>query len=147
MTIGPRAPQPAAPLATLHMRTQIRDLKVEKIASLGHLASGHSDVITLWCGESDQVRREWDARTRAIIFSTPSNPVGWTASEEDLSGLLEIGRERGIRNISDALYSRLHFTAASAPSILTMAEVEEACRRIAAALARSGRACYQAGET
>jgi aspartate/methionine/tyrosine aminotransferase len=78
-----------------------------------------------WRMDLDAVRRACDARTRAIMFSTPSNPLGWTASVEELAALLDFGRERGIWIVSDELYNRLSFAGESAPSILSLAEEED----------------------
>jgi aspartate/methionine/tyrosine aminotransferase len=78
-----------------------------------------------WRLDLDAVRRACDARTRAIVFSTPSNPMGWTASEDELRALLALGRERGVWIVSDELYNRLRFGADSAPSILSIAEDED----------------------
>ena len=36
----------------------------------------------------DKVFKACDARTRAIVFSTPANPTGWVASEAELKALL-----------------------------------------------------------
>jgi aspartate/methionine/tyrosine aminotransferase len=78
-----------------------------------------------WRMDLEAVKRACDARTRAIMFSTPSNPLGWTASAEELAALLDFGRERGIWIVSDELYNRLSFAGASAPSILALAEDED----------------------
>jgi aspartate aminotransferase len=78
-----------------------------------------------WRMDLDAVRRACDARTRAIMFSSPSNPLGWTASAEELAALLDFGRERGIWIVSDELYNRLSFAGDSAPSILALAEDED----------------------
>jgi aspartate/methionine/tyrosine aminotransferase len=78
-----------------------------------------------WRLDLEAVRRACDARTRAVVFSTPSNPLGWTASEAELRALLALGRERGIWIISDELYNRLSFDGESAPSILRIAGDED----------------------
>jgi aspartate/methionine/tyrosine aminotransferase len=78
-----------------------------------------------WRLDLEAVRRACDARTRAVVFSTPSNPLGWTASEAELQALLAFGREQGIWIISDELYNRLSFDGESAPSILRIAEDED----------------------
>ena len=73
----------------------------------------------------ERVKKACDARTRAIIFSSPSNPSGWVASEENLRDLLAFGRERGIWIIADEVYNRLYFKGRAAPSILSIAEPED----------------------
>lgn len=69
-----------------------------------------------------------DARTRAIVFSTPANPTGWTATREELQAILDFGRQRGIWIVSDEVYNRLWFGddgAPAAPSILALADPED----------------------
>jgi aspartate aminotransferase len=63
-----------------------------------------------------------DARTRAICFSSPSNPTGWTASREEMQALLDFSRRTGIWIISDEVYNRLYFEGRAAPSMLEIAE-------------------------
>lgn len=63
-----------------------------------------------------------DARTRAIFLSTPSNPTGWTASEDEMRALLDFSRRTGVWIISDEVYGRLYFDGPVAPSILRIAE-------------------------
>jgi aspartate aminotransferase len=78
-----------------------------------------------WRLDLDAVAAACDARTRAIVFSTPSNPLGWTASRDELAALLALGREKGVWIVSDELYNRLYFAGETAPSILEIAEPED----------------------
>jgi len=78
-----------------------------------------------WSLDLEDIYRACDARTRAIMFSTPSNPLGWTASRAELEALLEFSRETGIWTISDELYNRLYFHGEAAPSILQVADDED----------------------
>jgi len=101
------------------------------IANLIHLSGGEGRPVPLafrdgdWRLDMDAVVRACDARTRAIVYSTPANPTGWTASREDLAALLAFGRERGIWIVSDEVYNRLYWDGPSAPSILEIAENED----------------------
>ncbi len=79
----------------------------------------------VWRLDLDALFAACDARTRAIMFSTPSNPLGWTASEAELAALIAFSRETGIWIVSDELYNRLHFSRPAAPSILAHAEDED----------------------
>ncbi|NGO51674.1 aminotransferase class I/II-fold pyridoxal phosphate-dependent enzyme [Mesorhizobium camelthorni] len=78
-----------------------------------------------WSLDLEDIYRACDARTRAIMFSTPSNPLGWTATREELEALLEFSRESGVWIISDELYNRLYFHGEAAPSILQVADDED----------------------
>ncbi len=78
-----------------------------------------------WTLDIGHVAALCDARTRAILFSSPANPTGWTATPDDLQGLLALGRERGLWIIADEVYSRLYFEGAAAPSMLALAEPDD----------------------
>ena len=73
----------------------------------------------------DRLFRACDARTRAIVLSTPSNPTGWTASRDELAALLDFSRRTGIWIVSDEVYGRLYFDGDAAPSILELAEDDD----------------------
>ncbi len=78
-----------------------------------------------WMLDIDHVAALCDARTRAIVFSSPANPTGWTATTDDLRALLALSRERGIWIIADEVYGRLYFDGDVAPSILQLAEPDD----------------------
>jgi aspartate aminotransferase len=63
-------------------------------------------------------------RTRLIVLTSPSNPLGWVASEEEQRHLLEICRERGIWLLADEVYERIYYAGAGigdpAPSVLRL---------------------------
>lgn len=92
-----------------------------------HLVGGEPRPVALkfdgaWRLDLDAVFDRCDARTRAIFLSTPSNPLGWTASEEELQALLDFSRRTGIWIICDEVYGRLYFKGDVAPSILRLAD-------------------------
>ena len=78
-----------------------------------------------WTLDVDHVAALCDARTRAIVFSSPANPTGWTATPDDLRALLALSRERGIWIIADEVYGRLYFDGEVAPSMLQLAEPDD----------------------
>ncbi|MFN6979420.1 MAG: aminotransferase class I/II-fold pyridoxal phosphate-dependent enzyme, partial [Gemmobacter sp.] len=78
-----------------------------------------------WRLDLERVFAACDARTRAIMFSSPANPSGWTASRDELAALLAFSRRTGIWIIADEVYNRLAFDAEAAPSILALAEAED----------------------
>ncbi len=101
------------------------------IRSAIQIAGGEPRAVPLdfergsWRLDLDRLFAACDARTRAIMFSTPSNPLGWTASRAELEALIEFSRRTGIWIISDELYNRLSFEARCAPSVLQIAEPED----------------------
>ncbi|MDA7951908.1 MAG: aminotransferase class I/II-fold pyridoxal phosphate-dependent enzyme [Pirellulaceae bacterium] len=50
-------------------------------------------------------------KTKAIIFNNPSNPTGVVATEEEVRGLANLAKEKGIVLISDEIYSDFCFDA------------------------------------
>ncbi|MEL6234748.1 MAG: pyridoxal phosphate-dependent aminotransferase [Pseudomonadota bacterium] len=78
-----------------------------------------------WQLDLDAVFAACDARTRAIMFSSPCNPTGWTMSRDELAALLEFSRRSGVWIIADEVYNRLSFDGPAAPSVLQLAEAED----------------------
>jgi aspartate/methionine/tyrosine aminotransferase len=69
-------------------------------------------------------------RTRLLLYTSPSNPLGWTATEEEQRRLLAFAREHGLWLVADEVYERLYYRAAepgdTAPSILRLATRDDA---------------------
>ncbi len=57
-------------------------------------------------------------RTRLLIYTSPSNPLGWVASPEDQRKLLEFCRRHHLWLLADEVYERLYYADGPAPSIL-----------------------------
>ena len=64
------------------------------------------------------------ARTRLVLLTSPSNPLGWVATEEEQRRLLEVCRERGIWLLADEVYERIYYAGDAigdpAPSVLRL---------------------------
>ena len=87
------------------------------------------------CGE--RYRVDFDAleaavtpRTRLLLYTSPSNPLGWVATEEEQQGLLDFTRRHGMWLLADEVYDRLYYAGAKlgdpVPSILRKATREDA---------------------
>jgi aspartate/methionine/tyrosine aminotransferase len=86
------------------------------------------------CG--DQYRIDFDAlegaatdRTKLLIYTSPSNPLGWVASVEEQKALLDFCRRRGLWLLADEVYERLYYPETpgpAAPSILRLATRDDA---------------------
>jgi aspartate/methionine/tyrosine aminotransferase len=85
----------------------------------------------------DRYEIDWNAleaavtrRTRLLVYTSPSNPLGWTATEEDQRGLLDFARRHGLWLLADEVYDRLWYGAETpgtpAPSILSKATRDDA---------------------
>jgi aspartate/methionine/tyrosine aminotransferase len=61
-------------------------------------------------------------RTRLLVYTSPSNPLGWVATEQDQERLLEFTRRHELWLLADEVYDRLYYRTAqlgaAAPSIL-----------------------------
>jgi aspartate aminotransferase len=65
-------------------------------------------------------------RSRALLMTSPSNPLGWVATPAEQRRLLDFCRAREMWLICDEVYERMHWESenpgAPAPSILCVAE-------------------------
>lgn len=70
-----------------------------------------------WVLDVDRLAAAVTPATRAIFINSPSNPTGWTASEETLAAVLALARRHGLWIIADEVYGRFHYAGAGpAPS-------------------------------
>lgn len=75
-----------------------------------------------WTLDIDELLAACGPKTRAIFINSPSNPTGWTASEDELRTILNFARERGLWIIADEIYGRFHYAGGMAPSFQTLRE-------------------------
>jgi aspartate/methionine/tyrosine aminotransferase len=87
------------------------------------------------CGERyrvdfDALERAVTPRTRMLLYTSPSNPLGWVATLEEQRQLLEFTRRHGLWLIADEVYDRLYYAGARlgdpVPSILRLATRDDA---------------------
>ena len=69
-------------------------------------------------------------RTRLLVYISPSNPLGWVATQADQERLLDFARRHGLWLLADEVYDRLNYLGARlgepAPSILRLASRDDA---------------------
>jgi aspartate/methionine/tyrosine aminotransferase len=69
-------------------------------------------------------------RTRMLLYTSPSNPLGWVATDAEQQGLLDFARRHNLWLVADEVYDRLTYTGSRlgepAPSILRKATREDA---------------------
>ncbi len=69
-------------------------------------------------------------RTKLLLYTSPSNPLGWVATEKDQDQLIEFSRKHGVWLMADEVYERLYYPdsgkAAITPTILKKASREDA---------------------
>lgn len=81
-----------------------------------------------WTLDLDRLFAAITPRTRAIAFNSPSNPVGWTASREELAAVRDVCRRHGLWILADEVYSRFYYgdgNETRAPSFLDICDDEE----------------------
>jgi aspartate aminotransferase len=68
-------------------------------------------------------------RARAMLVTSPSNPLGWVATPQEQRRLLDFCRARGMWLICDEVYERMYWEGdapgATAPSILRVSERDD----------------------
>jgi aspartate/methionine/tyrosine aminotransferase len=70
-------------------------------------------------------------RTRMLLYTSPSNPLGWVATSDEQDRLLDLARRRNLWLMADEVYERLYYPAdqplgTPVPSILRKATREDA---------------------
>ena len=81
-----------------------------------------------WTLDLDRLFDAITPRTKAISLNSPSNPVGWTATREELVAVRDQCRKRGLWIFGDEVYSRFYYGEAGetrAPSFLDICDDEE----------------------
>jgi aspartate/methionine/tyrosine aminotransferase len=87
------------------------------------------------CGERygidfDALQAAITPRTRLLLYTSPSNPLGWVATDEEQQRLLDFSRRHGLWLMADEVYDRLYYAGGSlgvpVPSILRKATRDDA---------------------
>jgi aspartate aminotransferase len=95
------------------------------VTQLAHPLCGDRYVI-----DFDALEAAVTARTRLLLYTSPSNPLGWVATEQEQRALLDFARRRGLWLVADEVYDRLYYAGAAlgepVPSILRMATRDDA---------------------
>ncbi len=77
----------------------------------------------------DALERAVTPRTKLLLYTSPSNPLGWVATERDQERLLEFTRRHGLWLMADEVYERLVYSdppKKTVPSILKKCTREDA---------------------
>jgi hypothetical protein len=89
-----------------------------------HVLDGERYVV-----DFDALEAAVTPRTRLLIYTSPSNPLGWVATDAEQDGLLDLARRHGLWLLADEVYERLWYGADAgtpAPSILRKATRDDA---------------------
>ncbi len=78
----------------------------------------------------DAIESAVTPRTKLLLYTSPSNPLGWVATEDDQRRLLDFARRHSLWLIADEVYDRIHYGGQEigepVPSILRMATRDDA---------------------
>ena len=73
----------------------------------------------------DALEAALSPRTRLLLYTSPSNPLGWVATEEEQRRLLDFARRHDLWLLADEVYDRLYYAGSRlgvpVPSILRKA--------------------------
>ena len=81
-----------------------------------------------WMLDLDRLFDAITPRTKAISLNSPSNPVGWTATQDELIAVRDECRKRGLWILGDEVYTRFYYGEGAephAPSFLDICDDEE----------------------
>ena len=78
----------------------------------------------------DALERAVTPRTRLLLYTSPSNPLGWVATDAEQQQLLDFARHHGLWLVADEVYDRLYYSGRAlgepVPSILRKATRHDA---------------------
>jgi aspartate/methionine/tyrosine aminotransferase len=78
-----------------------------------------------WRLDMDDLEAAITPRSKAIVINSPSNPSGWTASEDELREILAIARRHGLWIIADEIYGRFVYARERAPSFHDVMDADD----------------------
>lgn len=84
-----------------------------------------SDARPRWSLEADALEAAVTPRTRAVVVNSPSNPLGWTATLDELRTVLDFARRHRLWIIADEIYGRFTFAMDRAPSFHDIMEADD----------------------
>jgi hypothetical protein len=65
-------------------------------------------------------------RTRLLLYTSPSNPLGWVATVAEQQALLDFCRRHRLWLLADEVYERIYYHGPAAPSILRLCSRDDA---------------------
>src|SRR5450755_3598724 len=78
----------------------------------------------------DALEKAVSPKTRVLLYTSPSNPLGWVATVDEQKKLLDFARRNNLWLMADEVYERLNYTGTApntpSPSILKLATRDDA---------------------
>lgn len=95
------------------------------VRQVAHTLSGGRFTV-----DFDALESAVSPRTKLLLYTSPSNPLGWVANDQEQTKLLEFARRHGLWLMADEVYERLNYPDSGgfppAPTILKKASREDA---------------------
>ena len=76
--------------------------------------------------DMDALAAALTTRTRLLLYTSPSNPLGWVATQAEQQVLLDFARRHGLWLLADEVYERLYYDGPVAPSVLRLCTRDDA---------------------
>ena len=78
-----------------------------------------------WSLDIGRIKAAITPKTTGLFINSPSNPTGWTATEDDLREILALAREHNLWIIADEIYARYYYPGGRAPSFLDIMQADD----------------------
>ena len=78
-----------------------------------------------WNLDINQLESAIGPKTKGLFINTPSNPTGWTATEDDLRQILDLARRHDLWIMADEIYALYFYAGARAPSFLDVMRADD----------------------
>ncbi len=78
-----------------------------------------------WTFDREELRRAFNARTKAIILNTPNNPTGKVFGREELAFIAALCQEHDVLAITDEIYEHIVYDEAQHIPMLTLPGMRE----------------------
>lgn len=97
------------------------------LVELPYLTQGTNED-TRFAVDFDALEKAITPKTKLLIYTSPSNPLGWVATADEQRKLLDFARRHGLWLLADEVYERLYFENDSgiSPSILRLCNRDDA---------------------
>ena len=94
-----------------------------RVVQIPHVLHGRRFTI-----DFEALERAVNRRTKLLLYTSPSNPHGWTATDEEQTQLLEFARRHDLWLMADEVYERLYYRddVSAAPTILRKTTPDDA---------------------
>lgn len=89
------------------------------------------EIPLLWNGNHYEIdfaalKKTLTPKTKLLIYTSPSNPLGWVANLSEQQALLDFCRHNQLWLLADEVYEQIYYAGSVAPSILRLCNRDDA---------------------